>query len=285
MEALARLASLRSAQQIDPDTSGERKILETERLESALTRFHDDFGLANVLALRGLFLFYVGHTARALETFERAAQAATRAGNVRAAALVLRMGVGARLYGPTPVSEAIASAESAAALAVDPTTKSLIWQKRALLEAMRGDFVAARSFYSGCKELAYEYGLRLRQGVLTQDGAEVELRAGYLVAAEVELREGVRHPCRSRRQRLSLDQCGSPRRSAGGTGQIRRSGGCGERCVRPHAGGRRRDAVSRVYGSGANRHVPETSTPHRCTRVRPSLSSSGPTTSAITRRR
>ena len=40
------------------------------------------------------------------------------------------------------------------------------------------------------KELTLEYGLRLRQGVVTQDGAWVELIAGDAVAAEREIREG-----------------------------------------------------------------------------------------------
>jgi hypothetical protein len=45
----------------------------------------------------------------------------------------------------------------------DPTTRSLVLQKRAVLEAMRGDFEAAPTFYRQAKELALEYGLRLRQ--------------------------------------------------------------------------------------------------------------------------
>ena len=63
-------------------------------------------------------------------------------------------------------------------------------QKHALLEAMRGDFDASRALYREAKELTLEYGLRLRQGVVTQDGAWAELIAGDAVAAEREIREG-----------------------------------------------------------------------------------------------
>jgi ATP/maltotriose-dependent transcriptional regulator MalT len=55
---------------------------------------------------------------------------------------------------------------------------------------MRGDFEAAREDYRRCKEIASEYGLRLRQGVQTQDGASIEFLAGDVAAAEREVRAG-----------------------------------------------------------------------------------------------
>jgi tetratricopeptide (TPR) repeat protein len=73
---------------------------------------------------------------------------------------------------------------------LDPKSRSFVLQKRAILEAMRGDFEAARDDYRRCKELALEYGLRLRRGVQAQDGASIELLAGDVAAAEREVREG-----------------------------------------------------------------------------------------------
>ncbi len=188
LAALARIEWLRVTTQIDPDASGEGVIAETERLEAVLA--HDDRGLAKLLALRALIYFFVGQNALSLETSERAASAARRAGDIRGEVLALRSGIAGRVYGSTPIPEAIAFLDFVSDRATDPATMQLAWQKRALLEGMRGDFAAARALHAQCRDSAYEYGMRMRQGVLTQDGAEVELWAGDPVAAERELREG-----------------------------------------------------------------------------------------------
>jgi class 3 adenylate cyclase/predicted ATPase len=190
LSALARIEWLRVTTQIDPNATGEGLVAETEHLETVLARVHDDSGLAKLLALRALILFFIGQNALSLETSERAASAARRAGDIRAEVLALRSGIAGRVYGSTPIAEAIAFLDVVSERAVDPATMQLAWQKRALLEGMRGDFTTARALYGQCKDLAYEYGMRVRQGVMTQDGAEVELAAGDPVAAERELREG-----------------------------------------------------------------------------------------------
>ena len=161
--ALARVKWIRAAAQIDPEFSTEDAVEEMEELVSALSRIGDDDALANVLAVQGQMLFYAGHTSRSRETFEQVARFARRAGNVRLEARSRRYMAGAHTYGPTPVEEAIAFSEYAAGGAIDPTTRSLVLQKRAVLEAMRGDFDAARAFYGQAKGLTLEYGLRLRR--------------------------------------------------------------------------------------------------------------------------
>ena len=190
LEALARVAWLRATAQLDPDWGEEDAVAETERLASTLARVEDDDGLAKALALRAVVLFYTGRAALSIEANERAVEAARRAGNVRVELQALRGGLGARTFGPTPVAEAIAFAERVAEHAADPVTQSFVWQKRAVLEAFQGDFSRARASYRRGKELVLEYGLRVRQGVMTQDCASIELAAGDPVAAERELREG-----------------------------------------------------------------------------------------------
>jgi class 3 adenylate cyclase/tetratricopeptide (TPR) repeat protein len=187
---LARGRWVRANAQIDPEFSTEKAVAEMERVVAAMSRIGDDEALADVGSVHGQMLFYAGHTSRSLETFEQVARLARRAGNVRVEARSRRYMAGAHTYGPTPVAEAISFSEDAASGTIDPTTRSLVWQKRAVLEAMRGDFEAARAFYRQAKEFTHEYGLRLRQGVVTQDGAWVELIAGDAAAAEREVREG-----------------------------------------------------------------------------------------------
>lgn len=190
LQARARVPWLWTSLQIDATASSEEALAETETLLSVLTRAGDGDGLAKTWALRALLLFYLGRSAEALDAGERAAEEARRAGNLRIEAQALQGGVAARTHGATPAAEAIVFTDHALKRAADPTTRSFVCQKRARLEAMRGDFEAARAFYGECKELALEYGLRVRRGVQTQDGAAIELAAGDPVAAEQELREG-----------------------------------------------------------------------------------------------
>ena len=190
VDALARVQWLRARGQIHPEFSQEMASEELESVVSFLAGSGDVNGLAKALAVQGGVLFFMGRTALAIQTYERAAVAARRAGNVRLEAGVVAFSIGSMTYGPTPVAEAIAFADRAAARVLDPTGRSFLLQKRAMLEAMRGDFEAARDHYRRCKEIAFEYGLRLRQGVQTQDGAWIELLAGDAVAAEREVRQG-----------------------------------------------------------------------------------------------
>jgi tetratricopeptide (TPR) repeat protein len=190
MAALARIQWLRARAQTDRQFSQETAIEELESVVSTLARLEDDNGLAQALAMRGLMLFFMGSTALAIETYERAAAAARRAGNMPLEANVAVWAIGAKTYGPTPVAEAIAFVDRAAERVHDSSAQSFVLQKRAMLEAMRGNFDTARDAYRRSKELAFEYGLRVRQGVQTQDGASIELLAGDVPAAEREVREG-----------------------------------------------------------------------------------------------
>ena len=190
VEALARIVWISASTQIDPTATAEAALAEIEELALVVARFHDDDGLAKAQALRSLLLFFLGRTAQALEGYQSAAETARRARNVRTEVRALAAAIAAQTHGATPVAEAVQSTEHALERATDPTARSFISQKRARLEAMRGDFEAARMFYDQSKQLALEYGLRLRRGVQTQDGAAIELAAGDPVAAERELREG-----------------------------------------------------------------------------------------------
>ena len=91
--ALARIQWLRVRAQIDPEFSNEVAIEELDSVTSALARFADDDGRAKALALQGLLLFFLGRTALAMQTYERAAAAARRAGNARLEAVAVVSGM------------------------------------------------------------------------------------------------------------------------------------------------------------------------------------------------
>jgi tetratricopeptide (TPR) repeat protein len=190
VEALAQIQWLRARAQIHPEFSSELASEELESVASTLARLDDDDGLANALAVQGGFLFFAGKTTLAIQTYEQAGAVARRAGNVRVETAAVVFALASKTYGPTPLADAIAFADHAAERVLDPKSRSFVLQKRAILQAMRGDFEAAREDYRRCKEIASEYGLRLRQGVQTQDGASIEFLAGDVAAAEREVRAG-----------------------------------------------------------------------------------------------
>jgi class 3 adenylate cyclase len=95
----------------------------------------------------------------------------------------------ALLYGPTPVEEAVARLESVSeGLGVDPALRSSIHTSLAGLLALRGDFAEARSLFRDATSTYEEFGLRFRRAQSGFVGAQIELLAGDLSAAERELR-------------------------------------------------------------------------------------------------
>jgi ATP/maltotriose-dependent transcriptional regulator MalT len=94
------------------------------------------------------------------------------------------------LYGPTPVGEAIAYCEGVLARAADDRKASAITEVAlAHLEAMRGNFDAARIGYRRSRALLEEFGWRFFAALTSHDSAPIEILAGDLAAAERELRK------------------------------------------------------------------------------------------------
>jgi hypothetical protein len=69
--------------------------------------------LAKAWVLRSMLLFYLGQTVQALESYQGAADAARRTGNVRTEGRALAGAVAAQTHGTTPVAEAVAFTEHA----------------------------------------------------------------------------------------------------------------------------------------------------------------------------
>ncbi len=95
----------------------------------------------------------------------------------------------ALLHGPTPVNEAIARIEDLhRELGLDPPLRSSLQTSLAGLLAMRGDFDEARRVFRDAAATYEEFGLRFRRAAQSFVGAQIELIAGDVVAAERELR-------------------------------------------------------------------------------------------------
>ena len=108
-------------------------------------RVGDDDGLVTSSSSAARCLFFAGHTVRSRETFEASRTVARRAGNVRVEARALRYIAGASTRtGRRPSRKRSLSPAMPLPGRLDPTTRSLVVQKHALLEAMRGDFDAVR---------------------------------------------------------------------------------------------------------------------------------------------
>jgi len=95
----------------------------------------------------------------------------------------------ALLHGPTPVDEAIRRIEGLPdELGLDRPLRGAIHTSLAGLFAMRGDFEEARRLFRDAAATYEEFGMRFRRAAQSFVGAQIELLAGEVAAAERELR-------------------------------------------------------------------------------------------------
>jgi class 3 adenylate cyclase/tetratricopeptide (TPR) repeat protein len=95
----------------------------------------------------------------------------------------------AALYGPTPVTEAVARCEAIVADAVgDRRTQGLVMSLLSGLRAMQGDFDRARDLYTAARLMLADLGRSVVAASTSQQSCGVEMLAGDPEAAERELR-------------------------------------------------------------------------------------------------
>jgi tetratricopeptide (TPR) repeat protein len=95
----------------------------------------------------------------------------------------------AALYGPTPVTEAVAHCEAIVADAVgDRRTQGLVMSLLSGLRAMQGDFDRARDLYTEARLMLADLGRSVVAASTSQQSCGVEMLAGDPEAAERELR-------------------------------------------------------------------------------------------------
>jgi tetratricopeptide (TPR) repeat protein len=124
-----------------------------------------------------------------MDAAEKVMEHARASGDSRLAARsVVAVAQGA-LYGPLPVSDAIAQCEAIIAGQLgDRQVESTIKCKLAQLHAMRGDFAVARELCRQARHLLRELGRGIHAAATGSDLLMIETMAGDLAAAEREAR-------------------------------------------------------------------------------------------------
>jgi tetratricopeptide (TPR) repeat protein len=186
--ARARLQHLAIALQARPDVDLRKALTEVHAIAAELESQGDHAVLARALSLVGRLRFILGEAAEADRIFERAHERSVREGDHVAEPSNWRLG--AKLYGPTPVSDCIAACEEMLARNPDARSESFAHAVLANLAAMQGEFEKGRTHAELAKRSAEEYGQRVRRGAQAMQWFYVDLYAGDVEAAGRELREG-----------------------------------------------------------------------------------------------
>jgi class 3 adenylate cyclase/tetratricopeptide (TPR) repeat protein len=191
LAARARLQEIEVTGQIDPATSMERSLAETETILAELERLDDAAGLARGLALAGRLRFFLGDAAAAEEAYARALEAASRARVADLTRPIYEAWAGAKRWGPAPVGEGLAFVDAVPQDAFESAQlAAFMASTTAAFHAMEGRFGKARTQIARAASVTDEFGLDLRGAGLAIVSGGVESLAGDLGAAEREFRRG-----------------------------------------------------------------------------------------------
>jgi DNA-binding SARP family transcriptional activator len=128
------------------------------------------------------------HAAATEEALAHSLEHARRAGDARTTAQSLHLTVGAAVFGPRPVSDAIERCEEILHDGRQKRVTASALRALAALHAMAGEFDEARWLLHRFAAIVEDLGLRVTAASAAETYAEVELLAGDPVAAEARLR-------------------------------------------------------------------------------------------------
>jgi class 3 adenylate cyclase/tetratricopeptide (TPR) repeat protein len=171
-------------------TAQDGVVARVHELIPVLEEADDHQGLARAWRLLIYAHWRATRFGMAAEAAERAIRHATEAGEEVIARRFASAAATSMLYGSTPAAEAIAYCEGVLSrTAEDRKASARTEVTLAKLEAMRGNFEAARVRYRRGRAVLEEFGYRFFAALTSIESARVEMLAGDLEAAERELRK------------------------------------------------------------------------------------------------
>jgi predicted ATPase/DNA-binding SARP family transcriptional activator len=190
-EAYARLVRLRMRVQTDPNLGAEEIIAGARQALEAFEPVDNAQSQAKAWELLAWGHWLQCHAAATEEALAHSLDHARRASDPRTASQSLHLMLGAAVFGPRPVPDAIARCEE---ILGDGTRQKRVTASalRALaaLTAMAGDFEEARELLRRFSAIVEDLGLRVTAASAAETYAAVELLAGDPAAAERRLRVG-----------------------------------------------------------------------------------------------
>jgi tetratricopeptide (TPR) repeat protein len=189
LRAMIELQWHRSYTEPEGAADDDRRVAEAAIPE--LERIGDHLGLAKGWWLLSESHLIAGRWAARTDALERAIVHARRLQDEGQLRVLEALYAQALYYGPTPVAEAVRRCSELLAEAPGaPTFEAGIATTLAGLRAMEGRFAEARQLYANSIAVYQEFGLRFRRAARAIVGAQIEVFAGDLAAAEEELRTG-----------------------------------------------------------------------------------------------
>jgi predicted ATPase/DNA-binding SARP family transcriptional activator len=191
VEAHARLIRLRLRMQVDPAVRPDDLIRAAEEAIAIFEEAGDERRLAKAWFTLAWAPWVKGSVAQAEKALERAVEVARRSGDERTEAQSVNLYLGAGLFGPTRVADAVRRCEEQLARPLQQRrVTAAAYRALAGLRAMEGHFDEARRMARQDRAILEDLGLKVAAGMAAEVYGLVEILAGDPIAAERELREG-----------------------------------------------------------------------------------------------
>src|SRR6266542_3210130 len=191
LEAHAAIVRLRAELQTNPRVDTDAVGAEAARAVAVFESARDHARLAKTWELLAWAPWRRGQVAAAETALWRAVEYAQRAGDRRTEGQALNLLVGAALYGPMPVDEAV---ELCTGILARPDeqlrVRSAALRALGALRAMQGDFEEGRRLVLQQRAILEDLGLVLPAAATAETSGFVEMLAGDPAAAEQQVREG-----------------------------------------------------------------------------------------------